>query len=391
MNVRQLQNLDPAGWTELLTQSPETNDVRVEEVTAEPFERGHLMTRYWLTLANHTDPITFIGKKTTPAEAYFYRHLAAELPELAPHPYMTDVLGAEGWILLREIAQDRPVDHWQEPEFDRLMAGLSALHATFWNQEAYLDQLEWLPNFRTTDRTLVSLRFEKRVSSYISDHAMQRAGLFAEPLVKTASALRRLIQLESWPDVYDERHLDALRFLLDDPLPALQPLLEMPFSLLHGQPSPHHWHLTMFDQCFLFDWQQIYIGPPVFELAGMLENIAWWQNEAAEPPGHRQQPQLEDTLIDTYLLQMGAELGSEFTSRRLRQTLASARCFHILTHGLPRYTAWLDAPPSPSLNWARLKEMDEADLFAGGYPTLAKLRRQLKTLFNRFLQEYMQM
>ena len=391
MNVRQLQNLDPAGWTELLTNSTEANNLRVTEVTAEPFEHGQLLTRYWLTLADHTDRITFIGKQTTPTEADFYRHFASELPELVVQPYLTDVLGSKGWVLGRELGRKRPVDHWDEGDYDKVMAGLATLHATFWNQESYLDQHEWLPHFMATDPAIQSLRFEKRVTPYISDHAVRRAGRFASSLIQSASALRRLIQLSTWPEVYDDRHIEALRFLLDDPLPVLQPLTEVPATLLHGNPQPEHWHLTLFDDCFLFDWQQIYIGPPVFELAALLEMFAWWRHDVKEPPGHQEQQLFEETITDTYMLQMGAELGDEFSGRQIRQSLSAARCYHILTHGLPRYTAWLDAPPSPSMNWTKLKAMSEAELFANGYPQLARLRRQLKGIFNRFLQNYMQM
>lgn len=71
MNIRQLQNLDPAGWTELLSQSADSEPIHVTKVDAEAIDAERKQTRYWVTLAKHTDPITFIAKKTTAVEALF--------------------------------------------------------------------------------------------------------------------------------------------------------------------------------------------------------------------------------------------------------------------------------------------------------------------------------
>ncbi|HNS40160.1 MAG TPA: hypothetical protein PKJ56_07915, partial [Promineifilum sp.] len=82
VDIFQLQRRDPAAWTALLSRLPETDDVIVTAVAAEPLHNfsfippgrviadpAHNIRRYVLTLADTSDPISFIAKQTNAVEA----------------------------------------------------------------------------------------------------------------------------------------------------------------------------------------------------------------------------------------------------------------------------------------------------------------------------------
>lgn len=388
MNIRQLQNLDPAGWTELLALDEATRGAVVTSVDAERMEEGRHLIRYWLTLAGHEEPVTFVGKKTTAAEALFYSTLAPELPRLAGHGRFTDVLGAGGWVIMDDVPQDRPVLRWSPDSQESAVRGLAHLHATFWDQESFLQRYSWLPHYRTSDASVASLRYELKVATLVSDHAVRSAGRFATPLLRAGTGLRALERLDEWPQVFDERHRQAIADLLDDPLPMLQPLRELPPTLLHGNVLPHHWHLTLFGGVHLFDWQSLYVGPAPLDLVQYLESIDYMRARNSLWPSRRDQQLFDETSIDSYLLAMSQELDQRFSARDVRQAIGAARCLYLLTRWLPFMADWEEKLHQNGPPWSKLREMDEEALRSAGRGQMAETRAYLQQVFNRLLLAY---
>jgi hypothetical protein len=388
MNIRQLQNLDPAGWTELLAQAAETRGAIVTSVDAEPAGSGRHLTRYSLTLADHSDPVTFVGKQTTATEALFYRHLADDLPDLPPRSWFTDVVGQRGWVIMADVPHDRPVLRWDVSDIDAVMQGLCRLHAAFWDMERYLRQYEWLPHFRTHDPSTDSLRFERKVAGIVSDHAMRAAARFAPRLTRGARGLQVLRRLEQWPQVFDDRHLRAAADLLDDPMPMLHPLRSLPSTLLHGAPDPDHWHLTLFDECYLFDWRDVFIGPAPYDVIYFVDMLEKQYLRRGDWDSWRDQQLFEQTTIDSYLLAMSRELGDHFPASETRQAMPGAICLFALTHWFPALVDFEEAISGHGRGWRELREMDEEALLAAGLNELAATRAHLHSVFNRFLQAY---
>ncbi|MCZ7666247.1 MAG: hypothetical protein M5U34_02880 [Chloroflexi bacterium] len=86
VDVAQLQQREPEAWSSLLREILATDEIVVTAVAIEHIRtasRGaydHPISRYFLTLANHTDPITFIGKYTNRREALFYQGVEPGIP-----------------------------------------------------------------------------------------------------------------------------------------------------------------------------------------------------------------------------------------------------------------------------------------------------------------------
>lgn len=86
VDIFQLQRRDPLAWSALLARCPETSDAIVTAVASESLcdqspampahlllsDCSHQVRRYTLTLAGVSDPISFIVKRTSAAEARFY-------------------------------------------------------------------------------------------------------------------------------------------------------------------------------------------------------------------------------------------------------------------------------------------------------------------------------
>ena len=116
-----------------------------------------------------------------------------------------------------------------------------------------------------------------------------------------------------WPDVLDERHLNAAADLLDDPVPIFQPLRTLPATLLHGYPGIYNWRVSLFGERHLVDWRQAVAGPAVSDLIVFLEtfNALGFMDDGQSPSI------TEETLIDSYILQLSAELRPVTTSHSM--------------------------------------------------------------------------
>src|SRR5690606_41890300 len=78
---------------------------------------------------------------------------------------------------------------------------------------------------------------EEGPAAVLSRHAVRNAGRLAPHFLRAANGLVVIRDLGGWPGVLGESHLAAAADLLDDPVPMLAPLLDLPVTLLHGARS----------------------------------------------------------------------------------------------------------------------------------------------------------
>jgi hypothetical protein len=376
-----LLQLDANVWTAVLTREVELQDVAVTAVTAEPLS-GSRHTRYLVTLESHHDPVPFLLTDTTAAEASFYRVFGPEIPRLLPRCWWQQEIGTDGWLLLDEVPSHRPPTGWTADDIEKVVAMLASLHGTYWEQHERLAQFSWLAQpWQPEQRTpppgyLEAWRFWDRITGggrALSHQAVRNAGGLAPVLIRAAAGLEVLRRLRGWPGVIEPVHLEALAGLLDDPLPMLYPLRELPVTLLHGNPSPHHWRLTLFGDRRLTDWRSVAAGPGIWDLVRFVEATAaidGW-------------PVAEETMIDSYLLRLHVGMPG-FDSRAARQALPAARCLYAIGIWLPRLADWFQPFVHSPRTWASLLEASPDDLHARGYGQMATHRRYLTDLFVRF-------
>jgi hypothetical protein len=172
----------------------------------------------------------------------------------------------------------------------------------------------------------------------------------------------------------------------------LAPLLDLPETLLHGDPHPGHWRLTLFDERFLVDWSAAQVGPGILDLVAFLEGYPLLIDQ--DPAGHGPRLRLremsllvEQTIVDTYLLTLAAELGRRVPARSIRAALPAARCLHVLTTWLPFFADWTDDLPDKYV-WQRVNRLEDAEIESVQVAPSAAIRRYLSGVFERFLFAY---
>lgn len=400
LDIAQLQKRDPAAWTTLVRRALENDDVTVTDARVVPMRayprngNRHHVFRYLLTLAGHSDPIAFVGKRTNAVETTFYQAIAPRIPFLAPRCSFASLAGDEGWIVIDDVPNHFPPHKWKPAHVEEVILGLADLHASFWGQEESLLQ-EGLPAFighkRYTMEELKSTHdvyFEEGPGATISEHAINHAGRLAPQLLQAANGLTVIRDLGGWPGILGESQLRAAADLLDDPVPMLEPLRNQPLTLLHGDPSNYHWRLTLFDELRLFNWRHVMIGPGVYDLVSFLEQFDLLY--ADSPPGMRMRQSgqdSEETMIDTYVLAMSGKLGSQFNARAFRQAIPAARCLFILTSWFPRFAKWFSEMPN-KYAWQKVNRMSDDRLAESVFRPMITLRPYLAGVFERFLQAY---
>lgn len=389
--VNELRQLEASAWTAFLNERSPLEDVTVKEVSHEPMNNSGLV-RYLLTFSGYSDPVPFMGKKTNAAEARFYEELGHKVRRLLPSCWLSHVGHDWSWIVLDDVPNHWPVARWAGDDVEKAVTLLASFHGAFWQQEEDLTQVEWLTRYlgqhagsAPSPGTLEAWRYwdnTVRGAPAISSHAISSAGRLAPTFIRAAAGLQVLRQLGGWPGVVTKRHLDAIADLLDDPMPILQPLRELPVTLLHGNPALHHWHVTLFNDRALLDWANVTIGPPVWDLVVFLEQVEWLRTQQ-ERVESDQWPVSEETMIDSYLLRMHVGL-SQFDARTMRQAIPAARCLYVLATWLPRFADWFHPFIGSPLTWQSLLEMGDEELEHVGYGRLAGLRDYLTELFPRF-------
>ncbi len=405
VDVDQLLKRDPLAWTALLSSLEGLEDVVVKAVTSKPilrklaaFDDMPRVTRYVLALADHSDSITLIGKESTLIEASFYRDIAPAVPTIAPRPYLVHLGEERGWIILDDVPNDVNPSQWSAEDVEDVIDDMVSLHATFWDQPRMREQFTWLPHLIDREqkpydwsqlRNELGPYFEEGPSAMVSDHALRHVGRLAPKFLEAANGLEVIRALGGWPGVLGESHLAAAADLLDDPLPMLEPLLQLPQTLLHGDMQVYHWHVTLFDQRRLLDWANVTLGPGIYDLVSFQERFDLLISDDETRPirAREDSPMAEETIVDSYMLAMKAALGPQFDARSMRQALPAARCLQVITNWFPYFASWFDQMPDV-YTWQRINRMQSSELASKSVGSMLVYRPFLKRVFRRFLQAY---
>jgi hypothetical protein len=311
--------------------------------------------------------------------------------------------GDASWVILEDVPDDFPPPVWQPAHVDAIIATLARIHAAHWQTADathpaiphFLHRPEGPYRWESLWRDRLPL-FEDGPGAILSRHAVRSAGRLAPRLLEAANGLVVMRDLDGWPGVLGEQHLAAAADLLDDPLPLLATLDELPHTLLHGAPHADHWRLTLFGEQYLIDWSTAQLGPGVLDLVAFLERyplLHEWPTDGTGEPGRPRlrlrevSPLFEETAIDTYLLTLSAEMGRRFSARAFRAAVPAARCLHVLTTWFPFFAQWIDDMPGRQL-WQRVNRLSEAELAHYRVGPMAGMRPYLAGVFERFLRAY---
>lgn len=394
----QLQRRDLDAWTALLRDYMELEDLVVTAVSTQPIpphtKNSRRMTRYVLDLAGHSDPISLIGRHIEAVEAAFYRDFAPRLPQLTPGCIFLHQAEANGsgWVVLDDVPNDIDPGRWAVADVNAILEKLAHLHATFIEQT---DELTSAGLPQLLDRTAYpwstlvsqqSVYFEEGPAAILSEHALAQAGQLAPLFLQAANGLVVMRDLGGWPGILGESHLTAVSDLLDDPVPLLEPLRQLPSTLLHGDPSNHHWRVTVFADQRLTGWQTAAVGPGICDLVSFIEQFGLLESRE-QSSGFTTRPLWpmdEETIIDSYLLALSHRLGSRVNTRSLRQAIPAARCLHVLTHWFPHFASWFDEMPN-KFTWQKVNRMAPSEFADTPLQGFMQLRPYLSGVFERFI------
>ncbi len=391
VTINELRQPEAEAWSGFLKEQMDQPDLVVSHVATEALnERG--LNRYLLTFAGHSDPLPLIGKKTNAAEARFYRQLAGAVRKLLPTCWLNHEGHDWSWIVLTDVPNHITAQRWISDDVEKIVAMLASFHGTFWEHEQWHAPNAWPEPFlgrpghqAPHDGALEAWRYwegKAQKTSVVSTHALRSAGRLGPTLIRAAAGVNVLRQLGGWPGIIERPHLEALAELLDDPLPMLQPLRELPLTLLHGDLNLDHWHSTLFGERFLLDWANVAVGPAVCDLVDFLEQVEWARATRAGALDD-DWPAAEETIVDSYLLRMHMGLG-RFDSRAMRQAIPAALCLHVVTAWLPRFADAFHAFVGSPLTWRRLLSMDDDALRRAGYGRMVGWQAYLRRLMPRF-------
>lgn len=420
VDVFQLQRRDPAAWTALLSRAPETADAIVTAVIAQPLwdtawvapgrpaaAPAEHIRRYVLTLAGCSDPITFIAKQTNEAEARLYQLYGDPPATSLPTCRYAYVDGDDSWVILEDVPGDFPPAVWSPEQTDAVVTTLARLHAGHWHTAGVGATLTHFLNhflYRAEGpyswdelREGQAALFDDGPGAVLSRHAVRNAGRLAPLFLQAANGLVVMRDLGGWPGVLGESHLAAAADLLDDPVPLLATLDDLPITLLHGAPHVDHWRLTLFGEQYLLDWSGAQLGPSLLDLVAFLERYPLLidRRPAVDGEGEREprlhlrelSPLAEETLIDTYLLTLSAELGQRVSARAFREAIPAAHCLHVLTTWFPFFAAWAADMPG-KYAWQKVNRLSETELARYDEGPVAGMRPYLAAIFDRFLRAY---
>ena len=390
--VNELRQPEAEAWTAFLKERTDHRDLVVKYVAKEALNE-HGLNRYLLTFAGHNDAFPLIGKKTNATEARFYSDLAGPVRRLLPQCWLNHVGHDWSWVVLDDIPNHTPAPRWTSDDAEKIVALLASFHGAYWDHERWQSPDAWPEPFLGRHNqnvpdaaALDAWRYWEHAGSKattVSSHALRSAGRLAPTLIRAAAGVELLRQLGGWPGVVERPHLEAFAELLDDPLPMLQPLRELPITLLHGNLALQHWHSTLFNERFLLDWANVTAGPSVCDLVDFLEQMEWMRAEREGFFVEEDWPVSEETIVDSYLLRMHVGLG-QFYSRAMLQAIPAALCLHVITTWLPRFAEAFRPFVGSPLTWRHLLNMDDAQLRRAGYERMIGWRPYLRRLLPRF-------
>ncbi len=396
----QLQRRDPNAWTALLREQMEARELVVTAVSAKPLrprnKNSRRTTRYLLSLAGHSDPISFIGRHVNAAEALFYSRYALRLTRLAPQCLFLHQPepGSEGWAVLNDMPNDIRPDRWSVDDVHCIVEKMAYQHAAFNDRadELLSDGFSLLLDRKTYQWEHLAAEqavyFEEGPAAILSEHALVQAGQLAPLFLQAANGLVVMRDLGGWPGILGASHLTAVSDLLDDPAPLLETLRQLPPTLLHGDPNNQNWHVTVFDDQRLAAWQTIKIGPGICDLVSFIEQFSLVDSDNNGIMQTRPLwPVNEETIIDTYMLALSHRLGSRIDTRAMRLAIPAARCLYVLTNWFPHFATWFEEMPN-RFTWQKINRMAISEFNDTPLQGFMQLRPYLSGVFERFLLAY---
>jgi hypothetical protein len=408
ITVEALQNLDPRAWTALLAQEPTLLGTSVLRVTADSLGDARNLIRYRLHLSGYREETTLIGKDTNATEARLYRDISAAVPALLPRCWFSYVNGSRGWVVMDESYNDRPKLTWQADDVESVIVALAELHATFWEQEQYLFRSGMSSLLDPVSSVGHSSQAEGRIRdglqplhaplriglhtaqpSDLNEHARRQAGPLATKLEGAAEALRVLTGSGGWPGVVTDQHLRAAADLIDDPLPMLYPLRQLPVTLLHGDPIAGNWQLSILDEYHLLDWQNAVVGPGIVDLVAFCEQFERQDAVNRNDDWSGPRPTVtQESMEDTYILALGSLLGPRFSPRETRMAIPAARCLYTLVSWLPGLALWLSRKRSTEESDASSRQPAYGVSLPGGASEDGAFGDLVARALQRFLTSY---
>lgn len=317
----QLQQGDIQAWTDVLRRHPQLKNTAVVSLESLPLSAA--VSRYTLTLSDHTEPITLLLCEVSAREARFYETFGSALSLVPTNWYSESGLENErGWLVLDETASHYRWDHWQADSWEQVLGELAHFHAHFWQMDTH--QYLWLP-----------------------EHAPWLTIQNPFQVIDDVLTLHRKYGRNN--DILDDMTLAALHHLAVEGESLLQPLRNIPHTLLHGSPTPERWHVDMLGACHLLEWKRVSYGPGVLDVATLLETAVLQSDGLLEP-------HLEEIIVDSYFVQLGKHQQDKqhtvYEPRFMRRhALPAAQCWHIINRWLPRLVyLWQKNPTlSPEL------------------------------------------
>jgi len=304
--IYQLQQGDLRVWSDVLRRHPQLQTTSVIDLESLPLSAA--VSRYTLTLSDHTEPITLLLCDVASREAHFYESFGGHVP-LVPTCWHSEhgFDESRSWIVIDEVANHYDWQSWPNETWDQVVGDLAQFHARYW--ELDVDRYSWLaprwvfpaaqPAFPAVERILHLQRHEHPATVNIAE------GVLA-----------------------------ALHHFAVEGRSLLNPLFTSPHTLLHGAPTPDRWQVDLLGDRHLIEWKRVSFGSAVLDVAALLETAV------LQSPS-RMESQLEELVLDSYFVQLARALekkqGCDYEPRWMRRhVLPAAQCWYILMRWLPR-------------------------------------------------------
>lgn len=250
-------------------------------------------------------------------EVGFYRSLASEVPMHTPELIASSAAG--DWLLLEFLDTKRQPSHWRSEDYLQAVGALAALHNRFRGLAVDLEAFPWLGD---------PLESDFAVHRAAADKAIERITKAAKPEPLAGFPGRRWI----------------LERLVDEADQVIQPLLEEPATLLHGDYWPGNIAVGEEDRQTVYDWQLAGIGPGIMDLLVFINKADWWFGPLPVDP---------QTLVESYRHQLADRGGVQWTDDRWQLLWDHALMWRFIQE-------WLDllaAVPLPVLA-TRAEQLD---------------------------------
>jgi hypothetical protein len=251
-------------------------------------------------------------------EAGVYRSLNQYLPLTTPALIAASPIG--DWLVLELLQAIRGPSEWEPNDYITAIDALSRLHDRFWGLETDLGVYAWLSR---------PLRADFEVHVTVAAKAIERIVSQAQPgpLADVPERMQVLAALTM--------HADQV----------VEPLLQQPSTLLHGDYWPGNITIVGDGQQMVYDWQLTGTGPGVIDLLVFVNKSEWWFDQL---------PLSREELIDHYRNNMATAPGVRWNKKEWELLWDHALMWRFLQE-------WVDllaASPDPLLE-TRADQLDQ--------------------------------